>query len=70
MCKLNLNLSGNCIKTDGAENIIEAINNMELLSNLMLNLRNTEIKRGMATQMKANLEKKIGREYEKCEFFA
>eukprot|EP00828_Plagiopyla_frontata_P031876 TRINITY_DN4167_c0_g2_i2.p1 TRINITY_DN4167_c0_g2~~TRINITY_DN4167_c0_g2_i2.p1 ORF type:complete len:340 (-),score=67.51 TRINITY_DN4167_c0_g2_i2:91-1110(-) len=70
LCKMHLNLSGNAIKTEGAASLIAGIQTMELLSNLALNLRNTEIKKGMATQMKEDLQKKSGREYEKCEFMA
>ena len=60
-CKLVLNLSGNDIKAEGVDELISAITTMELLFKIKLNVRNSGIKRGLATQMKIDLEKKQGR---------
>eukprot|EP00828_Plagiopyla_frontata_P035750 TRINITY_DN47358_c0_g1_i2.p1 TRINITY_DN47358_c0_g1~~TRINITY_DN47358_c0_g1_i2.p1 ORF type:complete len:645 (-),score=92.33 TRINITY_DN47358_c0_g1_i2:73-2007(-) len=69
LSSLNLNLAGNQIKTEGAKCIIDALKTMNILQNLKLNLRNTGIKKGFATQMKADLEEKPEK-FEKFEFLA
>lgn len=46
---LNLNISGNEIKMEGAKCIIDSIKTMDLLKDLKLNIRNNNIKKGVAT---------------------
>ena len=62
---LKLNLSGNEIQFEGANYLIASIKTMDLLANLTLNLRNTGIKKGFASSVKAELETKTGRSFEK-----